>query len=369
MEKISVVVPLSKIPSYNLSGLRSIFNSTYRNLEVILLKNGVDEDLLEELDEFQSSTIMYEKSFVNRAAANNFGLRKSTGELISFFDIRDINGKMRFEMSTKRLENNPKAGMVFCSTTYINENGEFLKGVSKYPDYNNDLFIGNMYEQNKIKSISASIMRTDLIRKLGGFKEALGDGSEYDLYLRLARRSKIDYIDLPLLRHRIENNTVHDLNAKYSYTDHELAVLQKCNIKDLASGLSSLYKKESEFRLSLGNILMKIGKPQEAILHLMKSASLDPGNGNASYTAGNCFLLTGDFNSAAIEFNNCLKVNPEHVSCLHNLGLVYNYLGENNKSKAKLVKAQKLNKKLKKPVLNSSSFLEEITIQSGLQTA
>lgn len=60
-----------------------------------------------------------------------------------------------------------------------------------------------MFELNHIKTISSTVMLSEVIKDVGGFDESLIYSYEYDLFLRIGSKSRTDDIDLPLIRNRI----------------------------------------------------------------------------------------------------------------------------------------------------------------------
>lgn len=343
MEKISVIIPVRNTNKFINEGLNSIFKGTYRNLEVILIQDGPVDNLDEEIEKYHSDLIVFKKSFKNSAAVKNFGTRKSTGKFLSFYNIDDINGKMRYELSMKKFEDKPRTGMVFCSTTYINSEGAFLNGVSKFPDFSENRFLGTMYEQNRINTISTTLIRSDVLKKTGGFNEKLENAEDFDLFLKIGRLSKIEYIDLPLLRYRPRKYPFRNGSERFDYTEEERVVLKMQDLGDIAAGLSFLYDKEADFRYSIGMLMYKMGKVSDAALHFEKAARLKPNNYKAWFYSGNCYLKLKKFTDALEGYKQCLKINPEHVECLNNIGVVYDLIGDNNKSEANFKKVLKLN--------------------------
>ncbi|MCP4725364.1 MAG: tetratricopeptide repeat protein [bacterium] len=346
MEKISVIIPVRNTNKFINEGLSSIFNSTYRNLEVILIQDGLIDNIEEEVEEFNSDIIVYKKSLKNNAAVKNFGFKKSSGEFLSFYNIDDINGKMRFELSVKKFEDRPRTGMVFCSTTYINNEGAFLNGVSKFPDFSENRFLGSMFEQNRINTISTALIKTEVFKKAGGFNEKLDSAEDYDLFLKIGKLSKVEYIDLPLLRFRPDKYPFRNGNERFDFTEDETRVLKKFDLGDIAAGLSFLYDKEADFRFSLGMLMYKMGRISQAALNFNKAGKLNPGNCEAWFFNGNCCLKLKKYENALEEYKKCLSIKPEHAECHNNMGVVYNLMGDSNKSEAKLKKALKLNGEL-----------------------
>ncbi|MFC1493531.1 tetratricopeptide repeat protein, partial [candidate division KSB1 bacterium] len=286
---------------------------------------------------------VYKKSFKNNAAVKNFGFKKSSGEFLSFYNIDDVNGKMRFELSVKKFEDKPRTGMVFCSTTYINNEGAFLNGVSKFPEFSENRFLGSMFEQNRINTISTTLIRTEVFKKAGGFNEKLDNAEDFDLFLKIGKLSKVEYIDLPLLRFRPDNYPFRNGNERFEYTEEEQNVLKKFDLGDIAAGLSFLYDKEADFRFSFGMLMYRMNRISEAALHFNKAGNLKSDNHEAWFYRGNCCLKLKKYGEALADYEKCLRIKPEHAECLNNMGVVYDLMGDNNKSEAKLKKALKLN--------------------------
>src|SRR5699024_11191010 len=71
----------------------SVFGQTYRNLEIILIDNGSDDDCKEQLELLSKKDeriVLYQWS-ENKGPgyARNFGVEKATGEYIYFLDSDD----------------------------------------------------------------------------------------------------------------------------------------------------------------------------------------------------------------------------------------------------------------------------------------
>ncbi len=203
MDKISVIIPATDNVSYITDCLSSIFKSTYRNLEIIIIDNGFRDEVFEASKKYQSDILSISSDRLSMPAAFNLGLSKATGRYVSFFNVQDINGKMRYELSMKRFQGTSKTGMVICATTFIDKHGAFMTGVSKFQEYTQDSFLGKMFELNHIKTISSTVMLSEVIKDVGGFDESLIYSYEYDLFLRIGSKSRTDDIDLPLIRNRI----------------------------------------------------------------------------------------------------------------------------------------------------------------------
>lgn len=353
VEKISVIIPIYNNSRFINDCLRSIFNSTYRNLEIIVVDDGSTDDLsriLGAAGEFGSEITLLSTEHRGQSAARNFGFRNSTGEYAAFFDADDINGKMRFELCVKRLEERPEVGMVFCGSTFINEDGGFLAGVSKFPEFTSGQFLGRMFEWNWISTISTTLFRSSVFKKTGGFDESFPLAEDYDLYLRIGKTTKVDYVDLPLVRRRRHKNNLQ--RDWFTYKEYEIKAIKKHDPAEIASQLSVIYRNEEEFRIIFGKILYRVGKIRQAMQHFQKACKLNALNEDVYFFTGNCYLDTGNYQKAGEEYKKCLAINPEHAGCLNNLGILYFIRGEYERSIAEFEKAAKYGNNYLEPQYN-----------------
>ncbi len=350
MDKISVIIPAIENMDFFSNCLSSIFNSTYRNLEVIIIDNGYHDEVVEASEEFKKDIIHVSSGLLNKAEAYNLGFTKAQGHYLSFIDAQDINGKMRYELSVKRFQDEPKTGMVFCATTFIDECGTFMTGVSKFPSFSSNYFLGKMFESNNINTISSTLILSSIFKKSSGFDESFNHAYDYDLFLRVGSKTRVEYIDLPLVRNRITPERISlDWN---DYRNFETKAIQKHDPVVIAEYLSRAYNNEEEFRISLGKLLYRIGKTNDALLHLNKAQKLNCENDDAYFHAGNCYYKIRKYKLAHDEYSKCLNLNPEHAGCRNNAGVLYFHMGEYEKSVSELKKALKYGDNFLEPKYN-----------------
>lgn len=353
MEKISVIIPVLNDSRFLLDCLQSIFNSTYKNLEVIVVHNYSDLSINSLIgDDYKSDIVLIPTGYNSISAARNIGFDKSTGRLISFFNSFDINGKMRYELCIKRFDNNPGVGMVFCGTTFINEESVFLKGLNRIPDFKQNQFRARMFEKNWINTVSSTLIRADFVKKIGGYDEAFLYAEDYDLCLRICADTKVDYLDLPLVRQRVFTNK--NLRHNKQYSDFEIMSLLKHDPGEIAACLSGLYINEDEFRIAFGKVLFKMALKKEALKQFKRSIKLNDKNTDGFFFTGNCYYEMGEFGLAIESYTKCLKLNPDHAGCHNNMGIIYYKQGERDRSMEQFERAAKSKSDIIEPEYNLS---------------
>ena len=105
--KVSVIIPFYKGISFLEDCLQSLVEQSFKDMEIILVCDHVDEDLQTMLEPYQTALMievvqLEDKSGV--AAARNFGLSVATGEYIYFLDSDDYISTNALELLVSRAE-------------------------------------------------------------------------------------------------------------------------------------------------------------------------------------------------------------------------------------------------------------------------
>lgn len=93
MERVSVIVPVYNIEEYICECLDSIVKQSYDNLEIIVIDDGSTDDSLKLCVKYQKKysdkVLVFHNENGGLSAARNYGIKKATGEYITFVDGDD----------------------------------------------------------------------------------------------------------------------------------------------------------------------------------------------------------------------------------------------------------------------------------------
>lgn len=92
MPKITIIVPIYNVAKYLPTCIDSIINQTYTNLEILLIDDGSTDDsgkIAKSYAEKDSRIKYFHQQNSGQSSARNLGLKKATGEYISFIDADD----------------------------------------------------------------------------------------------------------------------------------------------------------------------------------------------------------------------------------------------------------------------------------------
>ena len=116
--KLSIIIPIYNGENYIQSTIHSVLNSSYQNLEILLIDDGSTDHSLElcqrEAD-LDSRIKVYHKENEGIACTRNYGLRHAYGEYIGFCDQDDeISCKMYTIMMHRIITDGSQAAICGC---------------------------------------------------------------------------------------------------------------------------------------------------------------------------------------------------------------------------------------------------------------
>lgn len=210
LPKISIV-----IPSYNKSGfigktLESIFSQRYKSIEVIIQDGGSTDETIEIIKKFaRKYPIIWEsKKDKGQLDAINIGLKKATGEILTFINADDCYVPGAFTAISNAYMASSDTLWFAGRGIVIDEKGEEIaKAVTWYKNLllsiNSKfyLLVINYLMQPSIFFTKASFV------KYGPFTGTPNFITEYDFWLKLSKVSMPVIVNKNISKFRIEENT------------------------------------------------------------------------------------------------------------------------------------------------------------------
>lgn len=139
--KISIIVPVYNGEKYIERCFNSIKNQTFKELEIIFVNDGSDDNskyILDKIKAVNSNVIVYHQENNGPGAARNKGIELANGEFITFIDIDDcINAHMYMKMY--RYIEDYNVDLVVCGQEVILANGETKEFI--IPQYPKDVYL------------------------------------------------------------------------------------------------------------------------------------------------------------------------------------------------------------------------------------
>ena len=202
---VSVVMPTYNHAQFIGDAIGSVLDQTYKNIELIIIDNYSEDDTEEIIASFHNTRIKYKKFRNNGiiAASRNIGIRESHGKYIAFLDSDDIWVPTKIEKQIKLLENNENTFLVYSRYTVI-RNGLFRKIMPKRKRLKSGNAFIPLFLSNNFIGSSSVLLRNALVENnfLFDTDKRLRAIEDYDLWLRIAKNKRIDYVDESLVVYR-----------------------------------------------------------------------------------------------------------------------------------------------------------------------
>lgn len=185
--KISVVMPVYDIGEKWLClCIESVLRQLYENWELCIADDASPSPHVRKiLNEYAARDarikIVFRTENGHISAASNSALELATGEFVALLDHDDEFAEDALFWTAKEINDFPASVMIYSDEDLIDEKGRRHSPKFK-PDWSFDLF----YSLNLITHLS--VYKTEILRKIGGFRIGAEGSQDYDLAMRVVER-------------------------------------------------------------------------------------------------------------------------------------------------------------------------------------
>ena len=199
---ISVLMPAYNTEAYIEDAVISILAQSLASFEMIVIDDGSTDhtrEILIELAQTDSRLIIHSRPNQGVVATRNELLSLAKAELIAWMDSDDICEPERLQMQAACFAQNQNLVSVGSSLLYMDPQGRPLS-ITTFPER---LDIDQHLQSPRTDTpFGASMMRTQAVREVGGFRGPFRIGEDFDLMLRLIEVGEIWNLKEPLYRYR-----------------------------------------------------------------------------------------------------------------------------------------------------------------------
>ncbi len=227
---VSVIIPVYNRAGFLKEALESAKNQSFKNMEIIVVDDGSTDETVEFLRKDRGIRVVRQERGGN-ASARNRGLKEARGRYIGFLDSDDKWLPEKTAAQVRFLEDHPDFAFVYSGTCLIDEHGQVIGERRLQP--NEKTTYECLFEKNRIISFSVTLIRRSCLDAAGWLDEHLPQSTDYDLWLRLARRYPFAYLDGIFTHYR-----VHDENISGNLEGRIKAHLHTLSKPELTAGMS-----------------------------------------------------------------------------------------------------------------------------------
>jgi glycosyltransferase involved in cell wall biosynthesis len=240
---VSVIMNCLNCERYLKEAIDSVFAQTYEDWEIIFWEDSASKDNSERIAKSYGSKLRYFRSDVSLPlyGSRNLALQKARGRYIAILDCDDLWLPTKLEEQIPLLERDNDIGLVCSDAFWFNERGKEKRHFEITKPYRGDVF-SELLLSNFINTQTV-VFRRETVDSTGEpFDGRLIMSGDYDAYLRISYKWKVDYVDKPLARYRIHGNSKSQRDGR-KLISVELDLIIE-NLKKTVDGLEDKYPTE-----------------------------------------------------------------------------------------------------------------------------
>lgn len=199
--RFSIIIPLYNKGPYVEKALRSVLAQTFTDYELIVVNDGSKDESLAIAKRvlYGSGAIIIDQENAGVSTARNNGVAASHGDYVCFLDADDWWETTFLEELDQLVDDYPGAG-IFGTNYYYVKNGRKKVSLDIPTGYINYC---KVYAENLCMPlcIGSICVPRSIFNELGGFKSHLKLGEDFDVWIRIALKHKVAFLNKPLFNY------------------------------------------------------------------------------------------------------------------------------------------------------------------------
>lgn len=229
--------------------IKSVLNQTYENIELIVVSDGQFESTDRLMEEFTSNPIIRYISYNPAKGGNharNQGILNANGEYIAFLDDDDEWLPEKIEKQMEIILGNDDIGLVYAGKNiiYVNQDINYKSIPAKPKVSSESILISNF-----IGSTSCVLVRKNALLQCGMFDENLKAFQDFDLWIRICQKYKVDVVSMPLINYYNYTNS-NQISDKTNLYEQSIRFINN-KYKELYDKLSDSQRRQHTYQMNL----------------------------------------------------------------------------------------------------------------------
>jgi cellulose synthase/poly-beta-1,6-N-acetylglucosamine synthase-like glycosyltransferase len=201
---LSVVLPVFNGGELLRLAVDSVLAQSFVDFELLLLDDGSTDGAVDSILAIKDPRLKVDRALANRGliATLNRGVECAAAPLIARMDADDVAEPERFSRQVTEFQRDPNLALLGTAATLIDEHGQAFATIE--PPISTTEVRKGMFRKNPF--VHSSVMvRTEVVRRLGGYSAAAPCAEDYELFLRIALMYPCRNLAEPMLRYRVHS--------------------------------------------------------------------------------------------------------------------------------------------------------------------
>ena len=229
MPKVSVIIPAYNCEKYIAATIDSVLAQTFPDLELVVIDDGSTDGTKDVVQQYDARVRYFYQKNQGVSAARNRGIAESKGDYIAFLDNDDIWFPDKLELQVPIMEADPDVAMVFTDGEKFNDvgvveptfkvpleqarlkGGVLLNRITQMKTNDGSVIRDNFYHDLFLKSFvfnSSVLIRKSCLDQVGIIDASLLINSDYDLWIRMALKYPLVYLNRVTARWRVRADSL-----------------------------------------------------------------------------------------------------------------------------------------------------------------
>ena len=184
--------------------IESVSGQTFKDFELIIIDDGSTDESKEIIKHYEGlpfvKTVFQKNKGLN--ASNNVAMNMARGKYIMRLDADDFLAPSALGIMSAVLEAEPDTALVFPDFYYVDINGK-ITGEECRHNFDREVTLFDLPAHG-----ACTMIRLNILKKIGGYNENIKCQDGYDLWIKLATKYKVSNINKPLFYYRKHGKSI-----------------------------------------------------------------------------------------------------------------------------------------------------------------
>jgi glycosyltransferase involved in cell wall biosynthesis len=280
MPLVSVIIPTYNSEAYLAQTLDSVQRQTFTDFEVVLVDDGSHDGTLRVAQRFAAAFDLRIISQPNAgpAAARNTGIRAAHGRYCAFLDADDLMLPERLATQAALLDEQPQLGLLHTDLMTFDDNGILHRTRRAFSDPCEGRILDRLLIDNFITTSTVMAPAGRLI-EAGLFNVRRRVSEDFELWLIMAERWPVAYIERPLVHYRYRPGSLSDNKLTTGLAALDVIEAFWGSHADYRNRHPAVWRSSLAAHLSFaGAAALQVGRPGAALGYLLRSLRYEAGS-------------------------------------------------------------------------------------------
>ncbi|MBS3909179.1 MAG: glycosyltransferase [Actinobacteria bacterium] len=198
---VSIVTPSFNQGKYIEATINSVLGQDYPNIEYLVFDGGSTDNTVEILRKYERKLTWVSEKDRGQSDAVNKGFKAARGEILGWLNSDDTYEPGAIRAAVEFFIKHPGVKMVYGKGAHIYENGEFMEWYPTEP------FELQRLSETCFICQPAVFLKASIFDEIDMLDVGLHYCMDYDLWIRIAKKFKVEYLPLHLANTRLYQDT------------------------------------------------------------------------------------------------------------------------------------------------------------------